>query len=506
MGLPSEAVAETAEDDKRFKHQAWRDVLFFDLLKQAYLIGARNLQDAVDSIPGLDDDARDKVSFFTRQYIDALAPTNFAATNPEVWRATLDSYGQNLTAGLQNFLNDLESGGGKLNISMTDPVAFELGKNIATTAGKVVYQNDMLQLIQYSPTTKTVFAKPLLIVPPWINKFYILDLQAKNSLVKWLVDQGHTVFMVSWVNPDAGLADKNFDNYLLEGIIAALDAIEQATGEKQVNAVGYCLGGTLLACALAYLAAKKQKRIASATFLTTMIDFADPGELGVFIDEAQVSNLETRMREQGYLDGKEMSSTFNLLRANDLIWSFVINNYLLGKEPFAFDLLYWNSDSTRMPAAMHSFYLRKMYMENKLVQVNGIELNGVGIDLSKVKTPSFFLSTEDDHIAPWKSTFAGARQFTGPVQFILGESGHIAGVVNPPAKNKYGYRTNTNKKLENAETWLKTSEQHEGSWWSHWQNWLNEFAGEKIQARIPGDGKLKALEDAPGSYVKVRST
>jgi polyhydroxyalkanoate synthase len=406
--------------------------------------------------------------------------------------------------GLKNLLEDLERGEHKqLCIKMTDLEAFRLGGNVATTKGKIIYQNDLMQLIQYQPFTAEVYQRPLLIIPPWINKFYILDLREENSFIKWAVDRGHTVFVISWVNPDEKLAHKNFEDYLLEGVLAALDAIEKVTDEKEVNAIGYCLGGTLLAAALGYMTAKKDQRIASATFFATLIDFSDPGELGVFVDEQRVDALEKRMEERGYLQGSEMATTFNMLRSNDLIWSFVVNNYLLGKDPFPFDLLYWNSDATHMPAKMHSFYLRNMYIRNLLKQPGGLTLAGVPIDLAKVKTPAYFLSTAEDHIAPWKSTYAGAHLFSGPVKFVLGGSGHIAGVINPPSANKYGYRTSA-KLSPNPNSWLKGAKQNEGSWWADWSKWVAEHSGEKVPARIPGKGKLKALEEAPGSYVKFR--
>ncbi len=384
LGAPVAPFAEPHKGDKRFKHEDWEHHALFDYIKQSYLIAARWLQKAVADVEGLTPEAQKKVAFFTRQYIDALAPTNFALTNPEVIAETIASGGQNLVKGLHNLLDDIERGKGQLKISMTDPKAFELGVNIATTPGKVVFQNDLMQLIQYEPSTAKVAKRPVLIIPPWINKFYILDLREKNSYVKWMVDQGLTVFVISWVNPDARHAQKDFTHYLLEGPIAALDAIEKATGEKDVNAVGYCLGGTLLAALLAYLAAKKQKRIASATFMTALVDFSNPGELGVFIDEGQLDSLEKKMIERGYLEGSEMAETFNMLRGNDLIWSFVINNYLMGRDPFPFDLLHWNTDSTRMPAKMHSYYLRNMYLNNRLREPGGVTLDGVPIDLSQV--------------------------------------------------------------------------------------------------------------------------
>ncbi len=504
-GLSAAPVAAPEKSDKRFKDEEWEQHFLFDFIKQSYLIAARHIHDTVSGVDGLDEQTQKKVTFYTRQYIDALSPSNFAMTNPEVFRETVKSHGQNLLKGLNNLLRDVEEGGGNLRVKMTDTSAFELGKNVATTPGKVVFQTDMMQLLQYTPSTDKVLKKPLLIVPPWINKFYILDLREKNSYIKWAVDQGHTVFVISWVNPDERLAQKSFDAYVKEGVVAALDAIERQTGEKEVNAAGYCLGGTLLATTLAYLAAKRQKRIASATFFTTMTDFTDPGELGVFIDEGQVSSLEKKMFERGYLEGSEMAGTFNMLRANDLIWSFVVNNYLLGKDPFPFDLLYWNSDSTRMPAAMHSFYLRAMYMENRLIEAGGVEIDGTPIDLSKIKVPCYFISTIEDHIAPWKSTYMGARRFGGPTRFVLGGSGHIAGIVNPPAANKYGYWLNPAAKLaDTADAWLEGAQQHPGSWWTDWQAWVTAHDGEQTEARDPVKGKLEVLEDAPGSFVKIR--
>jgi len=504
-GMQAAPVVAPSRSDKRFRDEEWQEHFVFDFIKQSYLVTAYHIHKTVCSVEGLDEQTAKKVSFYTRQYIDAFAPSNFALTNPEVFRETLRCNGQNLIKGLNNLLRDIEEGGGSLRVRMTDTSAFELGKNVATTKGKVVFQNDMMQLIQYQPGTDTVFKRPVLIVPPWINKFYILDLREKNSFIKWLVDQGQTVFVISWVNPDERLAEKTFDSYMKEGIFAALDAIEKQTGEKKVNAIGYCLGGTLLAVTLAYLAAKKQKRIASATFLTTLIDFSEPGELGVFIDEDQVANLERKMFKRGFLEGSEMAGTFNMLRANDLIWSFVVNNYLMGRNPFPFDLLYWNSDSTRLPARMHSFYLRKMYMENKLVEPGGIEIDGVPLDLGKIDAPGFFVSTIEDHIAPWRSTYMGAACFNAPVRFVLGGSGHIAGVVNPPAAKKYGYWVNPSAKLApTSEEWFAGAVQHEGSWWVDWQAWVTEHGGDKVPARDPAAGVLEVLEDAPGSYVKFR--
>jgi len=505
MGMPLNPVAAPEKSDKRFKDEDWEQHFLFDFMKQSYLITARHLHDTVSGAEGLDEQTQTKVNFFTRQYIDALSPSNFAMTNPEVFRETVKSHGQNLVKGFNNLLQDLESGDGQLRIRMTDTEAFELGKNVATTPGKVIFQNDLIQLIQYDPATKDQFKKPLLIIPPWINKYYILDLREKNSMVKWATDQGYTTFIMSWVNPDEKLAHKGFEDYLLEGSMAAIDAVEQATGEKEINVAGYCLGGTLLMTTLAYMTAKKDKRIASATFFTSLIDFSEPGELGVFLDEGAVAGLEKKMAERGYLEGSEMAGTFNMLRANDLIWSFVVNNYLMGKDPFPFDLLYWNSDSTRMPYAMHSYYLRNMYLGNKLREPGGLELAGVKIDISKVKTPCYFISTIEDHIAPWKSTYLGAHLPSGPVKFVLGGSGHIAGVVNPPAANKYGYWTN-DALPATADEFLAGATQNPGSWWSDWQQWLGALPGgdKKVPARVPGAGNLKVLDDAPGSFVKFR--
>ncbi len=505
LGAAQAPLIEPKKDDWRFRDAAWTENSLFDFIKQSYLLSARWIQNTVRDVEGLDDKTAKKVDFYTRQFVDALAPTNFVMTNPEVLRETVESQGENLLKGLQNLLNDLEAGEGKLKIKMVDSDAFEVGKNIAVTPGKVVYQNDLLQLLQFTPTTKQVYKTPLLIIPPWINKYYILDLRERNSFIKWAVDQGITVFCVSWVNPDAKLADKSFEDYMNEGPLDALAAIQKATGESEINVIGYCLGGTLLASTLAHMAARKKnpQKVKSATFFASMVDFTEAGELSVFIDEEQLAMLEERMNKRGYLEGSEMATTFNMLRANDLIWSFVINNYLKGKDPFPFDLLYWNSDSTRMPAAMHSFYLRKMYHENKLVEPGGLTLGGTKIDLRKIKTPTFILSTREDHIAPWKSTYAATQLYQGPVTFCLAASGHIAGVVNPPASNKYGFWTNPDLPEDPCD-WLAGATEHPGSWWPSWAEWLEQFGGGKVPARKPGSGKLKVVEDAPGSYVKAR--
>jgi len=504
-GLEAGPVIKAPSGDRRFKDKDWEDNEIFDFIKQSYLLSARYVQDLVKDAEGLDPKDAQKVDFYARQFVDAMSPSNFVLTNPEVLRKTAETGGENLIKGLNNLLADLDRGKGELRIKMTDMDAFKLGENIAVTPGKVIYQNELMQLIQYTPTTQKVLKRPLLIGPPWINKFYILDLRPKNSLVRWAVEQGHTVFVISWVNPDEKLAEKSFDDYMTEGYLAALDAIEQATGEREVNAIGYCLGGTLLASTLAYMAAKGDDRIKTATFFVTMMDFSDAGELGVFIDEEQLTALEAKMNKRGYLEGSEMATTFNMLRANDLIWSFVVNNYLLGNDPFPFDLLYWNADSTRMPAVMHSFYLRKMYQENLLCRAGGISLAGVPIDLGKIKVPAYFLSTREDHIAPWKSTYRGTHLLGGKNRFVLAASGHIAGVVNPPEGGKYSHWINQ-AQPDDADAWLAGATEMAGSWWPDWQRWVVGHGKAQVAARQPGDGKLAVIEDAPGSYVQVRLT
>ncbi|HRY15598.1 MAG TPA: class I poly(R)-hydroxyalkanoic acid synthase [Candidatus Competibacteraceae bacterium] len=502
LGQETQPVIQPEPGDKRFKHEQWAENIVFDFIKQSYLLAADSLQNIVQDVEGLDEKTARKAQFYTRQFVDAMAPTNFALTNPMVLQETFDTHGENLLKGLQNMLHDLERGRGQLQIRMTDLEAFKPGENIASTPGKVIFQNELLQLIQYDPTTPTVHQRPFLFVAPWINKFYIMDMRPKNSMVKWMVDQGFTVFMTSWVNPDERLSEKTFDDYMLS-CVAAMNAIEQATGEREINTAGYCLGGTLLLSTLAYLAAQGDARVKSAICFACMTDFSEPGELEVFIDEEIISLLEKQMGEQGYLDGSQMAGVFSMLRANDLIWYFVINNYLLGKDPYPFDLLYWNSDSTRMPKAMHSFYLRNMYQKNRLREPGGITLAGVPIDLRNIKTPVYFLSASEDHIAPWTSTYAGTQLVGGPVKFVLSGSGHIAGVINPASSDKYGYWTNP-ATPPSPDDWQRDAAKQEGSWWPDWLDWLKPNAGPLIPARTPGDGKLKPVEDAPGSYVKMR--
>jgi polyhydroxyalkanoate synthase len=504
-GTATEPLVAPEGGDRRFKDEAWSEDLLFDHIRQSYLLGARWLRALVRDVPGLDPKDQEKIDFYTRQFISAVAPSNFILTNPAVLRKAKETGGQNLLDGLERLLGDLERGRGRLQISMADEKAFEVGRNVATSPGKVIYQNDLMQLIQYAPSTAQVYKRPFLIVPPWINKFYILDLQPKNSFIKWCVDQGHTTFVISWVNPRADLAHKDFEDYMLEGPLTALDAIEQATGEREINILGFCIGGILTAGALAYLAAKGDDRIKSATFLASLFDFRDVGEVAVFIDDEQLTQMEKHIADKGYLEGHHMADMFNMMRENDLIWSFVVNNYLLGREPPPFDLLYWNSDSTRLPATMLLFYLRQVYQKNLLMKPGGLSLAGVPIDLSKVTAPTYIVATKEDHIAPWRSCYPGVHAFAGPSRFVLGASGHIAGIVNPPAANKYGYWTNT-KLPKNPDQWLEGATQHLGSWWSDWGPWLARHGGKKVPARQPGDGKLEPIEDAPGSYVKVRAS
>lgn len=503
MGQESSDVVVPEKGDRRFKDSEWSENILFDYIKQYYLLQSKSMLDCVEEVEGLEEHAKKKVEFFTRQFVNALSPSNFPGTNPEVVRKVMETGGANLVNGMEQLLEDLDQSANGLNITMTDTSAFKVGRNVATTPGEVVFENDLMQLIQLTPSTPKVLEKPLLVIPPFINKYYIMDLREKNSLLKWLVDEGHTVFVVSWVNPGPQLRDKDFNSYMQEGPLAALDAIEKATGATEVNAMGYCLGGTLLAATLAYMAEKKDKRIVSATYLATLLDFSDPGEIGVFINETAISALERQMNLLGYYDGRQMAFSFNMLRENDLFWSFFINNYLKGERPAAFDLLYWNSDGTNLPAAMHSFYLRNMYLNNLLKEKDGIELDGVKIDLSKVKVPTYFLSAAQDHIAKWKTTYAGTQFFSGKNRFVLGGSGHIAGVINPPSANKYGYWVNEELPAD-PDDWFKGAKQNDGSWWLDWQSWAKPQAGKMVASRKPGAGKLKVIETAPGRYVQQK--
>ena len=497
-------VAAPDPKDKRFADPDWSQNQFFDFLKQAYLLTAQWGDRLVKDASGVDDHTRKKAEFYVKQIANAISPSNFVLTNPELLRETLSSNGANLVRGMHMLSEDIRAGHGNLKIRQSDASVFDVGRNLALTPGKVVFQNELIQLIQYEATTKEVLKLPLLIVPPWINKFYILDLTPEKSFIKWCVDQGITVFVVSWVNPTAKLAAKSFEEYMQEGVIAALDAVEAATGEKQVNAIGYCVGGTLLSVTLAYLAAKKQNRIKSATLFAAQVDFKYAGDLMVFVDEERVEQLEAHMKEQGYLEASRMANTFNMLRSNDLIWPYIVNNYMRGKTPLPFDILYWNSDATRMPAANHSFYLRNCYLDNKLTQ-GKMTIAGVTLDLHKVTVPVYNLATREDHIAPAKSVLTGSQFFGGPVRYVLAGSGHIAGVINPPNKPKYQYWTGDKPPGSSVETWLKNATEHAGSWWPDWVEWLREQGAEMVPARKIGGGKLKAIEDAPGSYVRVKS-
>ncbi len=505
LGKQQEPFVSAAQKDRRFADPTWTSSAMYDFIKQHYLVNARWLSDMVNTIDGLSDHERQKLSFFTRQFIDAASPSNFALTNPEVMRTMIDTNGESIVSGLGNLLSDIEKGDGNFRISMTDESAFEMGRNIAVTPGDVVYENDLMQLIQYKPITPQVYEVPLLLIPAWINKYYIFDLTGERSFIHWLTEKGYTVFVVSWVNPDEKLGRKSFEDYLQEGPLSALDVIEKITGSKQTSIIGYCLGGTLSSIALSYLQSIKQdRRVASITYLTTLVDFAQAGEISVFIDDTQLEALENRMSERGYLDASEMATTFNMLRANDLIWSFVVNNYLLGKQPFPFDLLYWNADSTRMPAAMHAYYLRNMYQRNLLIRPNGLTLLDTPVNLTKIKTPSYILATKEDHIAPWMSAYVATQTYDGEMVFTLADSGHIAGVVNPPAKQKYCYWTNS-KLPPKAEDWLKSAKEHPGSWWEHWHQWQQKRAGKKVKARKPGNARYKPIEPAPGRYAKVKA-
>lgn len=500
--LTSISFTETAAD-KRFQNQQWDENVFFNFIKKSYFLLSQHLEQLInDMADQVDNKTSQKLRFYIRQCLDAFSPSNFANTNPDILFTTAETHGENLLNGIKQFLDDINQGNGHLNIKMTDSDAFKLGENIACTRGKVVYQNDLMQLIKYDSNTKTLFEIPLLIIPPWINKYYILDLQSENSFVKWLVDQGITVFLISWVNPSEKHRQKEFSDYMLEGPIAALDVIENITGNNKTNILGYCVGGTLLACLLAYFADKREDRILSATFLTTLIDFSEPGELGCFIDEKQISMLEEYMKKRGFIDGIVMASVFNALRANDLVWSSYVNNYLKGNKPKPFDLLFWNSDSTNIPEKVHSFYLRNMYLENNLIKANQLNLSETSIDLTKIKIPSYFLAAHDDHIVPWQSAYKGAYLFSGPTEFVLTGSGHVAGVINPPHKNKYGYWTNTQIE-KNSNLFLKNAEHHDGSWWTHWLQWLKQYSGKEDSAENIKFNYQEILEDAPGSYVKL---
>ncbi len=502
-GEPAPPTAEPSPRDKRFSDPEWKSNQFFDFVMQAYLLTTQWANELVTNAEGLDSHTRKKAQFYVQQITNAMSPTNFVLTNPEVLRQTLSTNGDNLVRGMKMLAEDIEAGRGSLKIRQSSS-DLEVGRDLALTPGKIIYRNDIMELIQYAPTTENVLRTPLLIVPPWINKFYILDLTPAKSFIKWCVDQGLTVFVISWVNPDKALGSKTFEDYMREGPLAAMDVIEQATGEMKVHALGYCVGGTLLATTLAWLAEQRRVRVTSATFLAAQVDFKHAGDLLVFVDEDQIASLERDMAQTGVLEGSKMAMAFNMLRSNDLIWSYVVSNYLKGKEPRAFDLLHWNSDATRMPAANHSYYLRNCYLENKL-STGTMEIDGTMLDLSKVKVPVYNLATREDHIAPAESVLYGSQFFGGPVKYVLAGSGHIAGVVNPPSFNKYQYWTNNRTSGVTLDDWIKDATEHSGSWWPDWRAWLESVDAEQVAARIPGSGAVQAIEDAPGSYVKIKA-
>ncbi len=494
-------------NDKRFKDPLWENDPYFNFFKQSYLVFSQWIDSFVNNMDGLDEDSTRRLKFYSRQLTDALAPTNFPWTNPTVVSKTMETGGTNLISGYCRFMQDWQESKSLLNIDNADLTAFTLGENIANTPGKVIYQNELMQLIQYEPTTQKVFKTPLLIIPPWINKFYIFDLPNEKSFIKWAIQQGHTVFVISWVNPNAQHADKSFADYITQGPLAALDAIKAATGEQTVNAVGHCIGGNLLSCMLGYLGKDASKYFNSVTLLTTLFDFSKAGELSIFTSEDNMKFLQEKIDDLGYLDGKTMAATFNLLRANDLIWSAFINNYLLAQEPPQFDFLFWNADSTHLPAKMYQFYVENMFQKNLLMKPGAMSFFGKPVDLSKHKVPTFFLGAKDDHIAPWQAIYPGAQMFKGIKKFVLAGSGHIAGVINPPLKNKYSYWTNDSTNYTDPDQWLQEATEHAGSWWTEWLDWTSQFAGDKVDAkdRTPGNGKLAALEEAPGSYVRVQA-
>jgi polyhydroxyalkanoate synthase len=487
--------------DKRFQDPEWGKNAFFDFLKQAYLVTSRWAGDLVEHADGLDERTRHKAGFYVKQISNAISPSNFILTNPELFRETVASSGENLVRGMKMLAEDIAAGKGDLKLRQADYSRFEIGKNIAVTPGKVVGRSDVAEIIQYEPSTKNVFKRPLLICPPWINKFYILDLNPEKSFIRWAVAQGHTVFVISWINPDERHGTKGWEAYIREGLQYGLDTVEAATGEKEVNAIGYCVGGTLLAAALALLAQEGDDRVRSVTFFTTQVDFTYAGDLKVFVDEDQVAAVERAMSEKGYLEGTKMATAFNMLRSGDLIWPYVVNNYMRGKEPMPFDLLYWNADSTRMAAANHSYYLRNCYLENNLSQGHMV-LAGRTVSLSDITIPVYNLASREDHIAPAKSVFLGCKYFGGEVEYVMAGSGHIAGVVNPPSLGKYQHWTN-GKPIGDFQQWVEKAKENSGSWWPHWQAWIEAKDDRRVAARKPG-AKTKILGEAPGSYVKVK--
>lgn len=483
--------------DKRFRHESWNNQPIYDYLKQSYLLHAKFLKGLVESLEGVDEKTRQKINFYTRHYIDALSPTNFPQTNPEVLKEMLDSKGESLLRGLKNLMHDINESKGYAPLRMTATNAFKIGENLATTPGKIVFQNDLIQLIQYLPTTEKVKKLPLLMIPPWINKYYIFDLKAENSFVKWALNEGLTIFIISWVNPDESHAETSLSDYVFDGLNEAIQQVREITGEEKINALGYCAGGILLNSLLAYHAKIGINLIASATVVATPIDFDKAGDLMVYICEEQLDKLEKHVLKKGYLEAKSMIMTFNMLRANELVWSFYINNYLMGRDPFPFDLLYWNSDATRMPGKMHIEYLRKILLENGLTHKNKVQFKGVGIDLSEIKIPLFIMASIDDHIAPWKSAYPLYNMSGGNNVFILGASGHVAGVINHPDKNKYHYWTNSSKEND-PDKWFEGASEQPGSWWPEWLSWIQNYSGSSVPGRIIDERRV--IEETPGSY------
>ena len=496
---PPSPLIEPDPSDRRFRGADWRKAPYFAYLVQSYLLSARWLKDIVDNVQ-LEPHTKRKLDFFARQLIDAMSPANFPWSNPEALTLAAQTDGESVRQGLRNLTADVEKG----RVSMTDDTAFEIGRNLALTPGAVIFENDFMQLVQYRPATETVFERPLVMVPPCINKYYILDLQPENSFVRFAVEQGHTVYMISWRNMPDEMGQATWDDYLEHGVIKALEVASEVCGTPQVNALGFCVGGTLLGSALAVLRAQERDPVASLTLLATMLDFSDTGELSVFIDEAYVRKREQDFAQGGVLHGRELALTFASLRANDLIWQYVVNNYLKGRTPDAFDLLYWNSDSTNLPGAMYVYYVRNMYLENNLRLPNRLTMCGVPVDLCRVDMPVYSLATREDHIVPWKTAFASARLLAGKIEAVLAASGHIAGVINPATKNRRHYWLNPEQE-EDPERWLAGAATHPGSWWPHWSAWLARFGGQRVAARsTPGGGDYREIEPAPGRYVREK--
>ncbi|PTL83710.1 alpha/beta hydrolase [Vitiosangium sp. GDMCC 1.1324] len=503
---PGSPPTRPARGDRRYRDPAWDTNPWLDLLRRSHQVGAEWLQQVVEHAPGLEPHTARQARFFARQLAEALAPANSPLLNPEVLRATLHSRGRNLVRGMERLREDVERGQGMLVPRMVEPRAFELGRDLAATPGEVIYETPLFQLIQYRPSTPCVYRRPLVIIPPWINKYYVLDLRPENSFIRWAVERGYTVFLLSWINPDERFAEMDLEDYLLQGLVPALDAVERATGERQVLALGYCSGGTLLAAALAWWAARGEERVHCATLLAAQVDFSEPGDLAVFIDPAQLERLEDGMRQRGYLEGSALMGTFNLLRAGDLVWSFAVDSYLLGREPPPLDFLYWNSDPTRLPARAHATYLRDLYLRNRLVQPGALSFGGVPLDLRRIQVPVYLLAAREDHIAPARSVFQATRHVSGPVRFVLAGSGHVAGIVHPPSAGRYGYRAwEQQGRASSFESWLEESREYPGSWWTDWDAWLVPHAGAHAPPRQPGHGELAPIEPAPGRYVRVRA-